>query len=483
MLTLLLCLENSTKTPVVTCDVASETTLTSPFHTDRDKPEDSLEDTEHKRSDDRKLRAALASQEYVPKTNMEEERRAAARMLFTLIQHETLGSNNTLVLCVSEAILILHLARWEWTRAVRMAADIAETRALLSVRFDHMRTTADAIDRDERLATMLQITQRSDWHSVQKFLASHKWDLIKAIVAWYKKGIEVVRHPKDKAGTQGEGMGRRKDLSQKPLPLPCTNDTTPDKQQCDVDWAAEPQEYVQTGSIRIVKRPTSTVKNGDKKPGFMLDDDPTPVQKGVKKPSKLCVEYISKGDYRQNVFKHKKFNWTGASDDDRPPFDWDKQEHLEALNSFRRQTRQRNTFVTRREPGQKFSQDELDFLYDLSERHVQKLMKNNPGHTRTDLLPFTVSADLKESWLKAFNKKFAGKKFGIHKKPLKPRNINALMTQRHRYKKLQEDFRLKPDSYMSARREQREKRKRNLSDRADNSNGEESVDGSGSEGE
>ena len=43
--------------------------------------------------------------------------------------------------------------------------------------------------RVDRIAALLDITERADWLSMKIFLQKKKWNFVRAVIAWYKKGI------------------------------------------------------------------------------------------------------------------------------------------------------------------------------------------------------------------------------------------------------------------------------------------------------
>lgn len=285
------------------------------------------------------------------------------------------------------------------------------------------------------------------------------WNLIVAIVRWFTVGIPPRRHRNDRIGARTEGFGRRKDHKGALRPMPTKKECKPDLLDDDLKgWASEPDEFIKGGKNIKPRRPQPKGKNLDRKQGFLLDHDTGTMLKGTSKPTKFSLEYIQKGKWHQNLFRHSNFVWSDDDDSDNTSkpnkrrakksagkfgtFDWDDQDHIEILNNWRRQARVRATFENNREPSQRFSQEELDFLYQLSKELWEDLKQRHPDYDPEDLLPFNVSGEVKKDWTERFNKRFEGRVIPPNTKPIRHRNTNALMTQRHRYKKLQEDFKL-----------------------------------------
>lgn len=144
-------------------------------------------------------------------------------------------------LSISEAILLLHLADWDLGKAVKDWRGLDDARDRLHVAFDRMRSPEGpdlpclAEDRarmerqDERLAVLLDVTIRPDWRSVQEHLLANQFDLVAAVVRWFKTGIAKVKKAKDQKLT-------RKDTRMNAMKMPSDDDVKPPQQVPDGQW-------------------------------------------------------------------------------------------------------------------------------------------------------------------------------------------------------------------------------------------------------
>lgn len=135
-------------------------------------------------------------------------------------------------LSISEAILLLNRAKCEIGQALRKWKGHRAAQLLLDrVHGDFLEPTTLEDDddqplRDARLAKLLEVTARPDWHSLSVDLENKKWNIIESLCKWYKKGIVPVGHKDDKAGKSnlnrkhGEGWGRRLNWRLERLPMP-----------------------------------------------------------------------------------------------------------------------------------------------------------------------------------------------------------------------------------------------------------------------
>ena len=398
--------------------------------------------------------------------NADYERRQAVQVLadMVLTQHGILLSR-------SEAALALGFASWDVERAVESYRDDRLIRALLSERFDptrvdpiYLRSNIEVqSERDRRLALLLTYTGFGSWYSARLHLTSYSDDLVKAIAAWVRGGIEPVRHMQDKAGRPKEGEGRRRNFDGEPVPLPvaeaCNKPLTGDS---DRSWAEEPDLFMDektrkkmdlsawqrtsTGSWSFPTFGTSkkavTVdgKKTSRIPGGVINYDPEPPRANAPDWTKLRFEYFQKGKYKTVPFKNNTTYRAPDLGENRSPappgdnrqlFDWSDTKHVQFLRKWAAQKLTRTTGQVLREPGQRLSIEEKRYLHDLLVEAFTRYSRYNPDKSEKELKKnFTVPHVLKKDWARRWNAKFAGKTVPSKKEPRRqrlPANLYGLI--------------------------------------------------------
>ena len=454
--------------------------------------------------------------------NIEQERRDTA-LAFRLRVEE----HHDLLLGISEAVLLLQLADWDIGVALASFRNHEEARDRLRVAFDGMRDkTDDTNEQSARVSALVDITERPDWLSIKLFLEKKKWDLVRAVVSWYKKGIRPFRSddiriiPKDRPH-----WACRVDHNGKVRDKPTAEECRVDQEADDNLWADEDADFTNEGDdnppepfVHSQLQGRSYKAGRVRPPGYIFHSgDNSTIKPGPPDHKKLLLEYMSKGQYRFNLFSHPKYffpdrvddfqddvegsDTEGDSDEDNtkvskekdsdnssssspspppkgskrprksqwaagPPrkraklpkpvaaFDFETSSHLADLNAWRRQNRSRIAGTTLREAAQEWTQEELDFLYQLSQEWLDNLKAQHPTETRKDLLENgAILTITKENWAKRMSEKFTGTIPAGAKtnEPRRERKSAAIMTMRGRSPRLFIHFRVNPDKKWLAR--------------------------------
>ena len=420
--------------------------------------------------------------------SIEQERRDAALALRMHVGSESLGA---ITLSPTEAILLLHLSGWDLGSATAGFTTLRAARLRLQ-RYDRMRVPLpEDVNRneaivmrrqDERLAEFINITGRPDWYSLRLCLEQFRWNLIEALQFWFLTGIRPVR-PAKRLKIDGIRIGLNMQL------LPWPTEEVCQAPNADEGWGVEPEQYTPDDA----KPPTSDQEEGDLKVktdrpfGFLISlgsGSRDTVKKGCPNPTKFLVESIVKGRYwwnrylREGGLRWPEIEAAGGdrADPSLPTFDWNNREHLEWLNNWNRQALVRATGTHVRARSQTWSQEEIDFLIQLTEELYQEAKREYPGLFKDDqLLPLLVSEKKKKEWVKRMSEKFTGTHQDTSGNPRKDRKPAAIMMQRGRVKVLVDRYKVAPDKVWFARREKKEAKvapktgdKRKRSDRSPN---------------
>ena len=378
--------------------------------------------------------------------NPEQERRLAALLLRnTLMTHHGRKAR----LSITEAILLCHLADWDLGVAVEDFENKDKALDRLHIHFDRMRSsegTKPSRDIDingaqerqsERLAILMSITTRTDWGSLQNFLAKEQFDLISALERWYKYGITVATTKADKKKTS-------KDVFSNEIPLPFPADCVADPQLNDGAWADEFGFYQQVadydGDQNLIPLPPLREDDRHRVFGTLLFPDRTTLQRGnFHVEDYFVVEAINKNKYvharfSKNEFKKKSggalFKWpklgagygediTPSDDEDDTDeeektkkkrktyvtFSFNDPQHLALLNNWRRQIFSRTTGVLMRAGSQQWQPVELAKLYQLVDDYWTEYVLDK-GLEDDDYLP--VSRKKLEFWAEELDECFIG---------------------------------------------------------------------------
>ena len=453
--------------------------------------------------------------------NIEQERRDTA-LAFRL----RIEDIHNYPLSISEAVLLLHLADWDIGVALASFEGYDEARNRLRIAFDGMRDyTDDANERSARIAALVEITERADWLSMKLFLEKKNWNFVSAIVSWYRRGIRPF--------TNDEVRGLLRDRPHWALRVDHNGRVRekPTNEECRVapeaeagGWNEETPDFTNpldphpppptTHSQRTGRNYNST---NPRAAGFIIHPGAnTTVKAGPPDISKFLLEYISKGQYRFNMFEHPKYFFPDRiedlqgdtfleSDEDEPllpsddassaikfayssssynspqkgrlgkrtkkektprkprkrskaytkpvvDFNFETPSHLADLNACRRQNRSLIEGSTLRAPAQPWTQEELDFLYQLTLEWLDDLKAKHPHKTRKELLETSdVLATTKSDWEKRMNVRFTGTVANGSTEPRRDRKAAAIMTMRGRYARLFVHFRANADKKWRAR--------------------------------
>lgn len=417
--------------------------------------------------------------------SFEQERRDAVLAL-RLHFEERLGEKGTI--SPAEATLLLHQQHWDLTQAARSFGTLQRTRRSLACTYDQMRSILQGpvaevnqqttlMQQNERLAELINITGRNDWYSLRVCLQQHSWDLVATVSQWFSEGIP----PEEAQASVAPHGGVRMDVNLRPLPMP-TGESTRSASSTE-GWAAEPEAFATEGGEHgqsSSEEESALFKQTRKRPhGFMVNSTRSTAKKGMRNDRLFLIEYISRGRYWYNRFERQQtFKWPGVGftaeaqgheqdhhqHQPRPEdkrlveFDWSNQQHLTWLNNWRRQNIQRATGLQIRARAQRWSPEELQFLYDLSEELLQEKARRFPGKTVGELLPLMISKATKEEWAKRMNEKFSGTIQPGSDWPRFDREETALMTQRARTRAIVDRFQLRADEDFFAKAARKQER-------------------------
>ncbi|KIV95722.1 hypothetical protein PV10_03341 [Exophiala mesophila] len=427
--------------------------------------------------------------------NNEQERRDAGLAL--RIHYEDQADDEEVEVTPSEAILLLHMADWDFTEACEQFRSLPDAIRAVGKQFDRMRSSlppqtlkpraGDEIqeqqlrEQDERLATFINITGRSDWFSLKVFLEKRHWNLIAAIEAWFRSGVPPV-------------LSRRKhvlydlryDYNMKTLPPPSGQDWEPQADGNGEDgWAldrdtdvevlettssddgdetsddesesdTEPEADFERPKSSVSKTQKPTATSNRRPEGFTLHLMKGTAKPGLRSDWRFLHEYISRGRYWANRFKaYEKFEWPALGTHDhhrrkpsqtRVPFDWNNQEHIHLLNNFRRQNNCRTTNTSLREAAQLWSEEEKEFLLQLNLEWLATMRQQFPDLPEDDLMKKPICNQTKKDWQTRLNAKFQGTIQQGSTTPRRERSIVAIISQRTRTPAIIERFKLKADA-------------------------------------
>lgn len=413
--------------------------------------------------------------------SIEQERLFAATQLRNYIWGRV-----QVVVSPTQAVLLMHLAGWDYGRAVADFSSYDDALNRLHLEFDRMRSgEGRTISRDvavngaqerqsERLAILLSITHRPDWGSVQNFLVGCEFNLIAAIFKWFFYGIAVSTKKPDQKKV-------RLDAYRNPLPLPSPLEVVP--LPFDRNWAQEPDFYRRVLGSSVnddsIAPPPLRMEDRCRAFGYLLFPDRSAIQPGAYHVEDyFVVEIIAKNRYvhsrfsKPEVKKGKgggKFLWpklaagpnnSNAPDnntndtDNRVVFDFTNKEHVDLLNAWRRQIFARNTGVLVRPGSQEWQPIELALLYQLVEEFFEQYIATHGAPDDPDWhLPCPRSK--LEEFTDALNATFVGTQPGTAIRG--ERTAEATQTQMRRIAPLCADFSVPEDRTWFAQKEKAQK--------------------------
>jgi hypothetical protein len=259
------------------------------------------------------LRAAMQAEDLPYNVNIEHERRETVVAFSKRIRER-----HSVALTIAEAVLLLNREQWDLGMALTLFVTYAEARDRLRVQFDGTRdNTENENEQSFRLVTLIEITERADWLSMKVFLMKKKWNLVRVVVAWFKKGIRPFNDDDVRAGgfvKDRPHWAKRIDANGNLRPMPLAADCLPVDNTHWTDWADDTADFTNAGD----SDPPVPIKHGDRvgrayggtrrDPGYIIHAGAnSTVKPGPPDLSKLFLEYISKGVYRYNLFSHKKY--------------------------------------------------------------------------------------------------------------------------------------------------------------------------------
>ncbi|KAJ9616406.1 hypothetical protein H2200_000124 [Cladophialophora chaetospira] len=420
--------------------------------------------------------------------NIEQERRDAALAFRLEIEDSSVGY---VVLSPSQAIFFLYICGWDLGVALsRWNSTSLKESFLLLGEFDRMRKplhreidVSDEVTllaQDERLATFINITGRPDWYSLRERLVEADWNLIEAVAAWFRPGVRPER-----PSSTGNGPGIRVDVNLRELDWPADGDCdAAEGTVMDEGWGQEPNYFapdnpfpnppnpVKENPVAATTKPRGTkpIDGRERRNGFLIHIDSSQAREtaqiGIRNPELFLIEWICKGKYWYNRFKHNKLGfpeYEAAQNippraNPLPEFDWKNQDHINLLNNWRRQVTNRATGYNTRQGSQLWSQEEIDFLISLTEELFQEAKREFKDKTEAELLPLVITNKVKEDWQRRFNAKFTGTIQPGSDKERIDRKSSALMTQRGRIRILVDKYKVTEDKQWFKRQENKKEK-------------------------
>ncbi len=444
---------------------------------------------------------SLLRKSLLPFSSGEQERRDAA-----LAFRETIKEEHYLTLSISEAVLLLQLEDWDIGLARDAFRSHEVARRRLRYNFDGLRELAnveDKIQESKCLQLLAEITRRSDWLSLKLALERANWNLVKVIIRWFKKGLPVFKDsqiPRNKKTTKG--WGQRTDRWGNRLKNPSHDSTKPAKNNF-TGWATDSNDFTDANvNPNNGEQPKPHIWGQQwrddmeeakkspgardrfireycgRQPGYLLSFDPQPLKPGAVAPSDFRLEWFAKGQYWFKIFNKSQFDhgrppsssesssFSSQSSDSlgpssgnslaaqgQPPakFDSNNAAHVGVLNRWRGNTRWTAGQFKLGERFQKWTMDELDFLYQLQAGRLAEYKKEFPWMARRELLEkhFQMPKSKKEEWELAFNKRFEGTILAGEQFPRRPRKAGAILEHRTRFPRLATHFRIPLDKEWS----------------------------------
>jgi hypothetical protein len=368
----------------------------------------------------------------------DQERRAAADII-PLFANEGRDPANQIILSRAEAALLLEVANGDMDQVVVLLNDYDGAMQTLHIRYDGLRSLSGTDDErqeqaDAMLAHLIHMTDRPDWWSVGVHLHKHKWNLVGAVAAWQKYGIIPVRHNDDKLGTKTEGKGRRKVRSPTGLvylPMPTLAECTEYTPRRAIAWAPTPHQFATSTSA---DRPGPTLVRQSKEArdgrlfSSIIHHDGETAKVNCPDETKLFVEYIVAGKYKESHYNSETFRWPDfpkPNDAAKPLFDFKDPKHVAKLNGQYSQGYLRITGMVARPGGNDWSVEEKSYLYDLcGTLYGKQSLTQNQGPIKFRIPALTAAA-----WAVEYKTRFGTE-----------RSANALLSMARRDPKLCNDF-------------------------------------------
>ena len=360
-----------------------------------------------------------------PQRTPEQERRELVAILFDMI--DAISGEDFPPLQRSEAIMLLQEGNWDLDRARDLWLEHQLAFEQFTESYNELRLpTTVALERDQRLAMLINATGRSDVYSLRMHLRSHNYNYIAAVVAWQKSGIPVLAHPDDvqavEKGTERPDVRPNTDGTQREYP-----DDSDYVIDDDVSWPSEESDVQKdldkSGGKDSEEEMDDAEDYGtsEARPGVLISTDREAAEVGLYDATKYIVEgFQPNGQYKSWMFRHKAYCWENNNTPrkrtkgkkstplkDLPAFDWNNISDVKTLNKWRRQRFQRIT-KSARPPTVKWLPVEDNFLHQFHQEHLELLMKAKPGQPEDNFLPFRVRPELQRRWAQRFNDRFAG---------------------------------------------------------------------------
>ena len=363
---------------------------------------------------DDSLPVSLGHQEIYYGDIPEQERRGLITTFRDLIEER-----HNVDLTRAEAALWMVLHGMDPEIAFQEYTDLATMRQELHEQFDSLRLAANSHEaRSEALATLVTMTDRADWYSLQQCLERFDWNLSEAVEEWHANGIAPVKHADDRPGSKFKlGFGRRKVYGKISRPMPTPQETRVGR-EAGRHWPPMLKSFCEDPADIQTPTDITTIidQNGNRPPadtirGALIRENRNTAKWFCPDPSKLFVEVIKNDKYFCNDFTNKNFKFPGRDadipGDPRVMFDWKNMAHLEKLNNWSRQYCERalGHKSPRRASSQRFSPEELQMLVDFYEETLQSRLSDASAGTLPDsLLPFGDSGQGMGSLCEAFER-------------------------------------------------------------------------------
>ena len=462
----------------------------------------------------------------VPDSQGEQAHHDGATTFKKLIEED-----HSVKISISEAVLLMQLAKWDIKKALADFTNRTDALGRLRTEFDGLRQLVqidDSIQESKCLQLLTEITRRSDWLSLLVALREAKWNLVKVVIRWFKSGIPVYQKKHLPQGKK-QDWGMRVDRWGRRLPQPAEDSIKAAANADFSGWAPDPnsfedpssqpssvpriwgQEWRDNEALKQNPPDPSTTKrkpreNRGREKGFMVDfiRDQLKAGKGNVSQSELYIEFFHKGRYWFKIFNNNQFIFADEPEDaldlvdddvddgdssspisqtsqqaastpvDAPElFDETKQKHVDALNRWRGNSYWSIEQDNVRPQAQKWSQDELNFLYQLMVDLLAQHKQDFPRQSRRELVPLLqIDHATKLRWQRDFNNKFTGVVPPGEQYPRQDREHGAIIQMRKRFVRLATHFRIKlapavEDKFTDADKKNVEKWKKERDDMED----------------
>ena len=282
---------------------------------------------------------------------------------------------------------------------------------------------------DQRIARFMEIAGSDDWYAVRALLATHGYDMLRAMDHWMRNGLASAPIPPSELTRTTFRTPRRphtdtEDLWAHPRPLAGRLDNIDED---DLDDAA--MDYDDTSN--------------PERNGWMVRYPRSEARVGVNIPTRRRCDYVRRGEFTTaEVTRAETVRGSGI----RYPFDYNESNHVRHLNDTASQWFRRTTGQTSKKRGMFYQDDENDWIWWWHNERLWELIEEHP-----ELLDATSLEDWERLGIKwpikidknqmtiDFNDRWAGT-MNADGEERSAREMRSLDAQRRRIISICEDF-------------------------------------------